>query len=114
MHFRSDVSLDAAEIDLLGDLKGISARFAKLPKTCVVDGDHPQAESLLAHAVVPLIYQGGCVGFLLVRTDDPSRVWADNELMLLHTVADQLAVASIRPTYLRKCNSKLSPMDLRC
>ncbi len=92
-YFRSDVSLDTAETNLLGDLKGISARFAKFPKTCVVDGDHPQAESLLAHAVVPLIYQGGCVGFLLARTDDPSRVWADNELMLLHTVADQLAVA---------------------
>jgi diguanylate cyclase (GGDEF)-like protein len=92
-YFRSDVSLDTAEVDLLGDLKGISARFSTLAKICVVDGDHPQAESLLAHAVVPLIFQGGFVGFLLVRTDDPSRVWAENELMLLHTVADQLAVA---------------------
>ena len=44
-------------------------------------------------AVVPLIYQGALVGFLLVRTDDPARVWADNELMLLRTVADQLTVA---------------------
>jgi diguanylate cyclase (GGDEF)-like protein len=42
---------------------------------------------------VPLIYQGTFVGLLLVRSDDLSRVWAGNELLLLHTVADQLAVA---------------------
>jgi len=28
-----------------------------------------------------------------VRSDDTSRIWADNELLLLHTVADQLVVA---------------------
>ena len=28
-----------------------------------------------------------------MRSDDVSRIWADNELLLLHTVADQLAVA---------------------
>jgi diguanylate cyclase (GGDEF)-like protein len=33
------------------------------------------------------------LGLLLVRSDDASRQWADNELLLLHTVADQLAVA---------------------
>jgi diguanylate cyclase (GGDEF)-like protein len=30
---------------------------------------------------------------LLVRSDDMSRFWADTELLLLHTVADQLVVA---------------------
>ena len=59
----------------------------------VVDGDDSQNPPVLADAVVPLIYQGSFVGLLLVRSDDTARVWADNELLLLHTVADQLAVA---------------------
>jgi len=91
--FRADVSPETADVEFLGDLETISKRVAALPEMQVVDGDHPQAESPFAHAVVPLIYQGGLVGFLLVRTDDPARVWADNELMLLRTVADQLTVA---------------------
>jgi diguanylate cyclase (GGDEF)-like protein len=91
--FRADVSMELADVEFLGDLETISKRLATLPEMQVVDGDHPQAESPFAHAVVPLIYQGGLVGFLLVRTDDPARVWADNELMLLRTVADQLTVA---------------------
>jgi diguanylate cyclase (GGDEF)-like protein len=40
-----------------------------------------------------LLYQGAAVGVLLVQSDDPTRVWAENELLLLHTVADQLTVA---------------------
>ncbi len=91
--FRTDVSLETADVEFLADLETISKSLATLPEMQVVDGDHPQAESPFAHAVVPLIYQGGLVGFLLVRTDDPARVWADNELMLLRTVADQLTVA---------------------
>jgi diguanylate cyclase (GGDEF)-like protein len=91
--FRVDVSLETADVEFLGDLETISKRLATLPEMQVVDGDHPQAESHLAQAVVPLIYQGVLIGFLLVRTDDPARVWADNELMLLRTVADQLTVA---------------------
>ena len=91
--FRADVSAETADVEFLGDLETISKRVAALPEMQVVDGDHPQAESPFAHAVVPLIYHGGLVGFLLVRTDDAARVWADNELMLLRTVADQLTVA---------------------
>ncbi len=63
------------------------------PKTYVDDDDHRETSSEFAQAAVPLIYQGKVVGFLLVRSDDASRVWAHNELMLLHTVADQLTVA---------------------
>lgn len=93
-YFRSDVKVDAgAQEELLCYLNAISAELSILPQTCVVDGDQQEAVSGFAHAVVPLIYQGGFVGFLLVRSDDRRRVWADNELMLLHTVADQLTVA---------------------
>jgi diguanylate cyclase (GGDEF)-like protein len=42
---------------------------------------------------MPLNYQGNSIGVLLVRSDDRSRSWADNELLLLDTVGDQLAVA---------------------
>jgi diguanylate cyclase (GGDEF)-like protein len=74
-------------------LDSIGYRLMISPKTYVDDDDHRESSSEFAQAAVPLIYQGNAVGFLLVRSDDPSRVWADNELMLLHTVADQLTVA---------------------
>ena len=91
--FRSDANLETADGEFLGDLETISRSLITLPEMQIVDGDYPRAESPFADAVVPLIYQGTLVGFLLVRTDDPARVWADNELMLLRTVADQLTVA---------------------
>lgn len=83
----SDSEKFAAHLDAIGYRLTIS------PKTYVDDDDHRETSSEFAQAAVPLIYQGNAVGFLLVRSDDSSRVWADNELMLLHTVADQLTVA---------------------
>jgi diguanylate cyclase (GGDEF)-like protein len=44
-------------------------------------------------AAVPLIYQDRVTGTLLVRSDDQSRVWQENELLLLRTVADQVTIA---------------------
>ncbi len=92
-HFRADVSMETSDVEFSGDLQTIGKTLATLPEVQIVDGDHPRIESRFADAIVPLIYQGGLEGFLLVRTDDPARVWADNELMLLRTVADQLTVA---------------------
>src|SRR5687767_561652 len=83
----SDSEQFAAHLDAIG------CRLMILPKTYVDDDDHRETSSEFAQAAVPLIYQGNAVGFLLVRSDDSHRVWADNELMLLHTVADQLTVA---------------------
>ncbi len=77
----------------LGDLEAISARLQAAPKTRILDGDHKPLESEYAEAIVPLINMTSFVGFLVVRTDDPFRVWSESELMLLHTVAEQLAVA---------------------
>ncbi|HAF16544.1 MAG TPA: hypothetical protein DCK93_13080 [Blastocatellia bacterium] len=84
---------DGVTATLLGDVDSISDRLANSPESYVVDGDNSQGGPVLADAVVPLIYRGNFIGMLLVRSDDVSRVWADNELLLLHTVADQLAVA---------------------
>ena len=78
---------------LLGDLDEISAHVSVIMKTHVVDGDHNADEVTMAHAAVPLILNGGFAGMLLVRSEDRTRVWGENELLLLHTVADQLAVA---------------------
>ena len=92
-YLRPDASTENEIASLLTDVDSISNRLAESPQTYVVDGDNSQPTPVLADAVVPVIYQGSFLGILLVRSDDPSRAWADNELLLLHTVADQLAVA---------------------
>lgn len=93
-YFRSDVALDNPTKDELGgELDAIGARLSNSPRTDIVDGDNTETKSAFARAAVPLIYNGSLVGLLLVHSDDGSRVWAENELLLLHTVADQLAVA---------------------
>lgn len=93
-YFRSDVTLvGATDGGLLGDLDAVSEHLSTSLTTWVVDSDDASAKSTLAQAAVPLIFQGGFVGFLLVRSDDPARIWADNELMLMHTVTHQLTVA---------------------
>ena len=92
-YLRPDAVDEAAIESLLRDVDSISNRLSNEPQAYVVDGDYSQDTHVLADAVVPLIYKESFVGLLLVRSDDDSRVWAENELLLLHTVADQLAVA---------------------
>lgn len=98
------------EAELIKQVQETSKSLMVSPEPSVVDGEGAKAVSTLepyvvnrertqtppifAHAVVPLIHQGNYIGMLLVRSDDMTRVWADNELLLLHTVADQLAVAA--------------------
>ncbi|MFN2514610.1 MAG: diguanylate cyclase [Pyrinomonadaceae bacterium] len=92
-YLRPDVIGDEMEASLLSDVDSVSNRLSESPQAYVVDGDSSQATPVLPDAVVPLIYEENLIGLLLVRSDDMSRVWADNELLLVHTVADQLAVA---------------------
>ena len=93
-HFRSDAIPDlATKTKFLGDLDEISAQMSGSLQAHVIDGDRCEGDAAMAHAVVPLIFNEGYAGLLLVRSEDSSRVWAENELLLLHTVADQLAVA---------------------
>lgn len=88
-----DVKIGSLEEKLMGQLDAIGYRLLISPKTHVDDDDHRDTSSEFAQAAVPLIYQGKFVGFLLARSDDSARVWAHNELLLLHTVAEQLTVA---------------------
>ncbi len=74
-------------------LDAIGYRLTITPKTYVDDDNHRETSSEFAQAAVPLIFNGNSIGFILVRSDDPARVWADNELLLLDTVADQLTVS---------------------
>jgi diguanylate cyclase (GGDEF)-like protein len=78
---------------LLADLQKVRARLKRSARPWVIDGDDPNADGVCPQAAVPLIYQGASVGVLLVQSDDSTRVWAENELLLLHTVAEQLTVA---------------------
>jgi diguanylate cyclase (GGDEF)-like protein len=94
LYLRPDTALDSDMTGaLLADVDAITNRLSTSPEAYVVDGDNSEGTPVPADAVVPLIYQGSFVGLLLARSDDFTRAWAENELLLLHTVADQLAVA---------------------
>lgn len=92
-YLRPDVIGNEIEASLLSDVDAVSSRLSESPEAYTVEGDNSQATPVLPDAAVPLSYEDNLIGLLLVRSDDTSRVWADNELLLLHTVADQLAVA---------------------
>jgi diguanylate cyclase (GGDEF)-like protein len=84
------------EAELLADLEAYSVRLAGRYKNYVLDGrNETDSNSHNIHplAAVPLIYQKRFMGTLLVRSDDPTRVWQENEILLLRTVADQVTVA---------------------
>ena len=57
------------------------------------DNEIEQQSETLPFAVAPLVFDERLMGALQVNSDDPSRVWQENEVLLLRTVADQVAVA---------------------
>jgi len=93
-YFRPDLETDEVEkASLAIDLDALAARLAESPKAACVEGNNSQTEPVTPWAVVPLNQHGRLIGLLLVRSDDAARSWAENELLLLHTVADQVTVA---------------------
>ena len=86
------IATDEKEYELMEAIQVAKTNLRKIPKPWVIDGDATQDNAGSAQAAVPLLYQGSYVGLLLVQGEG-SRIWADNELLLLHTVADQLTVA---------------------
>jgi diguanylate cyclase (GGDEF)-like protein len=94
LYLRPDAAEDGkSRAALINDINSISTKLAVSPQAYVVEGDSSQDTLVSVDAVVPLIFQGSFLGLLMIRSDDTTRAWADNELLLLHTVADQLAVA---------------------
>lgn len=86
------------ESALMKDLDTLGAELAEAPNTRVLCED-THLETILPRAVVPLNHQGRPIGMLLIRSNDAQRCWTESELLLLHTVADQVTVA-INQAYL--------------
>jgi len=90
---RSDViASNENQAELARDIELSKVNLRAIPKPWVIDGDAALDNGGVAQASVPLLYEGSYVGLLLVQSE-AFRIWDDNELLLLHTVADQLSVA---------------------
>jgi len=95
-YFAGETAKDAAlEEKTIRDLDLQSANLAKHPELLTQDicGDSDSNNERCPMAIVPLIFQGRFMGALQVTAADSSRAWEGNELLLLRTVADQVAVA---------------------
>ena len=77
------------------DLDRHCTDLARHQSVIVHDCDHELEENSesLPFAVAPLVFDERLMGALQVKSQDPSRVWQENEILLLRTVADQVAVA---------------------
>lgn len=79
---------------LTTDLDLYCRQFAESPEVIVRDSDDdvgPSSEGF-PFAVVPLLFHERMMGALQVTASDRKRLWHENEILLLRTVADQLAV----------------------
>jgi diguanylate cyclase (GGDEF)-like protein len=85
----------AQEEKAIRDLDLQSANLAQHPELLTQDvcEDSDSNNERFPMAIVPLIFQERFMGALQVTAADPSREWEGNELLLLRTVADQVAVA---------------------
>ena len=93
-YFRDGEDDDDKRAELLGDIDAIGVRLRGRMKTYVHDGSSDACETDTPPvAAVPVIYHDRTMGVLMVTSDNPQRLWQDNEVMLLRTVADQVAVA---------------------
>ncbi len=96
-YFRDGVPNEEEHEAVVNDLYAYHTQLARRLKHYVLDeqrGTSAQNEDdTRPLAVVPLLYQARSMGVLMVCSDDPHRIWQENELLLLRTVADQVAVA---------------------
>ena len=93
-YFRDGEDGEDATAELLSDIEALGVRLRGRVKTYVHDGCSGADESdACPMAAVPVIYHDRTMGVLMVTSDDPQRLWQETEVMLLRTVADQVAVA---------------------
>ena len=95
-YFRDGADEEAEDerTEMLGDIEAFGVRLRGRIKTYVHDGcSEADASDACPVAAVPVIYHDRTMGVLMVTSDDPQRLWQENEVMLLRTVADQVAVA---------------------
>jgi len=80
--------------DVSSEIDQISSQLSKTRTVFTRDGsDSLESAQQFPLAVIPLIFQERFIGALEVVDDNPSRTWQDNEILLLRTVANQVAVA---------------------
>jgi diguanylate cyclase (GGDEF)-like protein len=95
-YFVGETAAEPAQKEkVIRDLDLQSASLAKHPELLTQDGgeDSDANNERFPMAIVPLIIQERFMGALQVTAADLSRAWEENELLLLRTVADQVAVA---------------------
>jgi diguanylate cyclase (GGDEF)-like protein len=80
---------------IINDLNLHCSRLVEHPETIIQDADDEtdSGDEKLPSAVVPLIFHERLIGVLQVTAADQARVWGENEILLLRTVANQVAVA---------------------
>lgn len=93
----ADVSEPAAskEAKIVDGLSQHCSHLAEHQEIIIQDADDETeaANENLPCIVVPLIFQERLIGALQVTATDSARVWGENEILLLRTVANQVAVA---------------------
>jgi diguanylate cyclase (GGDEF)-like protein len=81
--------------EVMRELDTITSQLATNQELFSRDGSESTEAGHVAFplAVVPLVFQQRFIGALEVVDDQPARTWQDNEILLLRTVANQVAVA---------------------
>ena len=81
--------------DVSCELEQISSQVSKTRTLFTRDGSEnlDPEQTRFPLAVIPLIFQERFIGALEVVDDNPARTWQENEILLLRTVANQVAVA---------------------
>jgi diguanylate cyclase (GGDEF)-like protein len=81
--------------EVMRELDTITSQLATNQELFSRDGSESTEAGQVAFplAVVPLVFQQRFIGALEVVDDQPARTWQDNEILLLRTVANQVAVA---------------------
>jgi diguanylate cyclase (GGDEF)-like protein len=83
------------EEKIVHELSQHCSDFVEHPETIIQDADDEtdSANEKVPCIVVPLIFHERLIGALEVTAADLTRVWGENEILLLRTVANQVAVA---------------------
>ena len=80
---------------IVADLDRHCLRLTEHPEAVIHDADDEtdSANEGFPCVVVPLIFHERLIGALYVAAADQARIWGENEVLLLRTVANQVAVA---------------------
>jgi len=81
--------------EVMSELNEITLRMANDPQLFMregAEGSETEAPQFPL-AAIPLVFHERFIGALEVVDDNPARTWQDNEILLLRTVANQVAVA---------------------